>query len=411
MLENKLFTRNFTFLVLGQVSSLFGNAVLRLALSMYVLDITGSGVVFAGLLSMAVIPMILLSPFGGILADRANRRNIMVGLDFISGLTVLGTMLFFNEGNAIPVIGAVMIILSILSAFETPTVQASVPQMHTGDNLIKANAVVNQVAALSGLVAPLLGSVLYATLGLYYILPICGACFFLTALLECFIRLDYKKVKSNQNVFAMVRSDFAVSIRFIAKEERSVLKVLLLASVMNFLLVSVVLVGLPYIIRTILGLSAGYYGAAESLIGLSAIMGSLAVGLLITRLKIRKLYLILIGVGFLLFPIAAAFWFPEVILIKYVVLVGAVFIMQFLTMIFSVFALSIIQQKTPNELLGKVMAYVTTISLCVQPLGQMLYGYLFDQFSESLFWIFLITGLITCAIGVFSKRVFLELDS
>ena len=48
---------------------------------MYVLEQTGSASVFAGLLAMALLPTILLSPFGGILADRANRRNIMVALD------------------------------------------------------------------------------------------------------------------------------------------------------------------------------------------------------------------------------------------------------------------------------------------------------------------------------------------
>ncbi len=70
----KLFTRNFTLLVLGQASSLFGNYILRLALSMYVLEVTGSAAVFAGILSIATIPTILLSPVGGILADRAGRR-------------------------------------------------------------------------------------------------------------------------------------------------------------------------------------------------------------------------------------------------------------------------------------------------------------------------------------------------
>ena len=69
-MEKKLFTKNFTLLVLGQVSSLFGNYILRLALSMYVLETTGSAAVFAGILSMATVPTILLSPLGGILADQ-----------------------------------------------------------------------------------------------------------------------------------------------------------------------------------------------------------------------------------------------------------------------------------------------------------------------------------------------------
>lgn len=76
-MRDKLFTRNFTFLILGQVSSLIGNYTLKFALSMYVLEQTGSASIFATLLAVAMLPTILLSPFGGILADRANRRNII----------------------------------------------------------------------------------------------------------------------------------------------------------------------------------------------------------------------------------------------------------------------------------------------------------------------------------------------
>ena len=64
-MEEKLFTKNFTLLVLGQISSLFGNYILKLALSMYVLEVTGSAAIFAGILSLATIPTILLSPLGG----------------------------------------------------------------------------------------------------------------------------------------------------------------------------------------------------------------------------------------------------------------------------------------------------------------------------------------------------------
>ena len=113
-MTEKLFTKNFTLLVLGQVTSLFGNFILKLALSMYVLEVTGSATIFAGILSIATIPTILLSPFGGILSDRANRRNIMVALDALSGLSVLCAALFLSERNALTVISVLLVILSIL---------------------------------------------------------------------------------------------------------------------------------------------------------------------------------------------------------------------------------------------------------------------------------------------------------
>ena len=100
-MTEKLFTKNFTLLILGQLTSLFGNFILKLALSMYVLEVTGSAAIFAGILSAATIPTILLSPLGGILADRADRRNVMVALDALTGVSVLCAALFLSESNAI----------------------------------------------------------------------------------------------------------------------------------------------------------------------------------------------------------------------------------------------------------------------------------------------------------------------
>ncbi len=134
-------------LILGQLTSLFGNFILKLALSMYVLEVTGSAAIFAGILSVATIPTIILSPLGGILADRANRRNIMVALDALTGTSVLCATLFLSESNALAVISTLLIILSVLGAFETPTVQACIPTMLQGENIMKGNAVVNQVAS------------------------------------------------------------------------------------------------------------------------------------------------------------------------------------------------------------------------------------------------------------------------
>ena len=79
---NKLFHKNFSLLIAGQASSLFGNCILDFALSMYVLEITGSATIFASFLAVAMLPTIFLSPLGGVIADRANKRNIMVILDF-----------------------------------------------------------------------------------------------------------------------------------------------------------------------------------------------------------------------------------------------------------------------------------------------------------------------------------------
>ena len=168
-MKDKLFTRNFSLLIAGQTISLFANCILDFAFSMYILEQTGSATIFAGVLAISMLPTIILSPLGGVLADRANRRNIMVFLDFTSGLVIMICALLINKGNDLTVICVSLVLLSILGAFESPTVQACVPQMQSGDNdnIVRGNAVVNQISALSVLIGPFVGSLLYTALGLW----------------------------------------------------------------------------------------------------------------------------------------------------------------------------------------------------------------------------------------------------
>lgn len=223
-MTQKLFTKNFVLLILGQLTSLFGNFILKLALSMYVLEVTGSAAIFAGILSIATIPTIVLSPLGGILADRADRRNIMVALDGLTGMSVLCAALLLSESNALTVISVLLVILSVLGAFETPTVQACIPTMLQGDNIMKGNAVVNQVASLSYLVAPMLGGVLYAVFGLKPVMYASVVCFFITALFECFIKLSHQCSESRGGILSVVKQDFLSSMRYISKEETNIAK-------------------------------------------------------------------------------------------------------------------------------------------------------------------------------------------
>ena len=309
-MRDKLFTRNFTFLILGQVSSLIGNYTLKFALSMYVLEQTGSASIFATLLAVAMLPTILLSPFGGILADRANRRNIMVGLDTLSGCTVLVAGLVLPFGHDIWVIGALLVILSVLAAFESPTVQACIPQMLSGDNLMKGNAAVNQVQAIAGLITPFLGSLVYAAFGLTPVLWGTVACFFLTAILECFIHLDYQKAEVTMSVREIIREDFSVSIHFLRREQPCILKLLLLAALASLFVAGTVVVGFPYLVRTVLGLSAEHYGAAESVMGVAAVLGSLFVVITAQKFRLRWLAFVFMGLGLSLIPTGIAFLLP-----------------------------------------------------------------------------------------------------
>ncbi len=409
-MKQKLLTKNFVMLILGQATSLFGNFILKLALSMYVLETTGSATIFAGILSVATIPTIFLSPLGGILADRANRRNIMVALDAMSGTFVLCAAVFLNKNNSLGIIGILLILLPVLGAFETPTVQACIPTMLTGDNITRGNAVVNQVASVSYLISPMIGSILYVAFGLKPVMYASVGCFFATALFECFIKLDHKRADSHQGTLFIIKQDFTESMQIIAKEQPGILKMLLLAAFSRFFVMGITMIGLPYIVRSILNLNANYYGAAESALAIATILGSIIAGLLVGKLKNRDLHLLITALGIFIIPAGIVFLLPVGTIAKYTINIAAFCGMQITISIFSIFAVSVIQKTTPNHLIGKVMAYTSTLTTCAQPIGQMAYGFLFDEFRNTVYFVLIPTGVIVCVIGLLAKDFFHTLE-
>lgn len=409
-MPQKLFHRDFTMVALGQLISLFGNAILRFALSLYILDATGSAAVFGAATAIAVVPTILLSPFGGILSDRVNRRNIMVALDFSTAALTLGFGLLLSEQNAVVLITVMLLLLSVIQACYTPAVSSSVPLLQAEENLVRANAVVNQVTMLAHLTGPVLGGVLYGFFGALPIVFVSGVCFFLSAVLELFIRIPFAPQEKTAGALRTVKGDLRESVRFMTKEQPDILGITVMIAVYSLFIVSAITVGLPYMIRTALGLSSELYGTAEGLMAGAGMAGGAASGLLANKLKTSRLYWLLVLSGAALIPVGGVFLLGCGPMTCYVVITVSIMALQLFIALFSIFMLSVAQRRTPNHLLGKVTAYIMTLTMCAQPVGQAAYGLLFDRFSDSLYLPVIATALIAAAIGWASKGLFARLE-
>lgn len=278
--------------------------------------------------------------------------------------------------------------------------------MLSGDHIVKGNAVINQVAAIASLITPFLGSVFYTTFGIQPVFYAAMLCFFVTALFECFIRLDDKEPKHKMKIRAMVKEDFSLSMRFLCREQPGILKLLLLAALVSLFVAGTAVVGFPYLVRTVLGLSAEHYGVAESAMGIAAILGGLFVAVLAGKLRLRHLAGVFLSFGICLILCGIAFWLPVDAFTQYIILLLMFCACQFGCSIFSTYAISTIQGRTPERLMGKVMSYVFTLSMCAQPIGQMVYGALFDLFFDRVYWVLVPSGIFVCVIGFASAGFF-----
>lgn len=405
MKKTKLWNHNFKLIVIGQIISLFGNNILRFALSMVVLDKTGSVSSFASILALSMVPTILLSSFGGILADRVNKRNIMVGLDFLTALVIFIFSMVVLNSNIVLVIGVMMVILSIIQAFYLPAVQASIPIVVDEDYLLQANGIVVQVNALASLAGPIIGGFLYGFYGIMPIIVISGFCFLFSAIMELFIHMKSIKLKKKNSFFQLILTDFKEAFHFLIKEQTAVFYLLILIACLNVFLSALLIVGLPFFIKMFLNFNNQWYGFIEAAMGVGSILGGISVGMLIKKVDFKHSYYFLFLASLLLFPIAISLITSHYSYLSYfVILISVIFLMGSAT-VFTIYGQTIIQKLTPQHMLGKVASVVSVISMCALPIGQILYGSLFEFFKTKSFVIVIISGLICLVIAFFSKKV------
>lgn len=404
----KLFRRDFTLVAIGQIISLFGNAILRFALPLYLLRQTGSAALFGLVSACSFLPMIALSFLGGVLADRVNKRNIMVALDFFTALLVLSVYLGLGRLPLVPLILVALMLLYGISGTYQPAVQASIPALVEGEQVLRGGAVINQISSLSGLLGPIVGGMLFGAFGIFPILAISAACFFASAVMELFIHIPFTPREKGPGALSVVRADLRDSSRYIRREKPLLAKVILLVAAINLVMTSVMTVGLPVVVVDTLGMSDRMLGLFQGIGALGGLCGGLFVAAAGNRLTLRHsprlLLLCSAFAGGLALPLllglspTVGFW---------LITAFSFFIMALAT-VFSVQMMAAVQLETPPQLVGKVIALMIALSMCAQPLGQAIYGALFEQFPAGGGAILLAAAILSAGLSLLSRRIFAD---
>ena len=407
-MRTHLFSRDFTILVVGQIISLFGNSILRFALSLYVLDLTGSAAVFGGILALSMIPTVLLAPFGGLLADRIPRQRIMWGLDFATAALVAGFALALGTGGGLTAITVMMMALSVIQAIYQPSVLASIPALAAEEKLMAANGVVVQVQALAGLLGPILGGMLYGflvpSMGLRPILLTGAVCFFISAVMELFLRIPFTPMEGGGSPLRQARDDLGQALRFLVRENPRTARFLLIVAGLNLFLAALFMVGLPYLVKIHLGLSAQLYGFAEAALGCGSIVGGLCSGLAAKRGGLEHSYGYLLATALLMLPIAAVLAAGAPAGVAYGVILVCVLLGMAACALFNIAAQTFLQKETPPHLLGKVASFVTVVCVCATPVGQAMYGLLFQYLGQAPWAVVLFGALVSAGLALGAKK-------
>ena len=399
--------KDFHLMVSGQIITILGSTLLRFALSLYVLDITGRADIFAGLYAVTSIPF-LLAPLGGAIADRFNRRNVMVILDFINAAIVLSfIVLLLTESVSILWIGTIMFLLAVVSAMYAPVVMASIPQLVPEKKLEQANGIINGVQALSNIVAPVLGGILYGIIGLKMLVITSCLAFFLSAILEMFITIPFIKRIQEGHIVPTIVKDMKEGFLYVLKQP-FILKAMLLAALLNLILTPLFVVGGPIMLRVTMQSSDTMYGIGMGLIDFATVLGALSIGFFAKKLQMKTLYNWMLIIALLVMPVALSVtpfilnlgYYPPFILF----ILSSLLIAMIMTIV-SIYVITVVQKKTPNENLGKVMAIIAAVSQCMAPIGQVVYGFMFEGFSTKIYLPIFSISFIMTIIAILTKKI------
>ena len=316
-MQKTSFGRDFLLVVIGQIISLFGNAILRFALPLYLLRQTGSPALFGVVTACSFAPMVVLSMAGGVLADRVNKRNIMVGLDFSTAAIILLFYAALGRLPTVPLFIAVLMLLYGISGTYQPAVQASVPLLVQKEKLIAGNAVINQVNTLSGLLGPVAGGVLFTLWGIGPILLLSAACFAFSAVMEIFIRIPHERRPSEAGVFQVVRQDLQECCRFVQSEKPVFVSVVVLVAMFNLVLSAVMIVGTPILITQELGMSDTLYGLTQGALALGGLCGGALAAACGDKLRVQKAHLLLLACSDAVAVMGLSLWLHLPSLVSY----------------------------------------------------------------------------------------------
>lgn len=405
--------KNFIIIVIGQIISLFGNAIQRFSMSLYLLEFTGSTAVFARILAISTIPYIIFAPIAGRLSDNINRKKIMVYLDLICSVVIgIYAFILLKGYDHELIVGTVMFILSICATLYGPAVTSSIPQIVEEEKLTSANGVINQVGSIVNFAGPILAGLVYGLLGIKAIVIINAVSFLVSAIMEMFldipdvIKEDVENT-DNEKVISMkfVKQscvDMKESFIYLKNEKKVILGIIASYALCNIFLVPILSIVAPYFINVFLGLPSEVFGIVEAVCVLGMILGGFIISVKPNMFSIKKVHytylpmivgvMIIATLGFLKlnpYVLASTFAFGGLAIMLSVALSN-------------VLTLTFIQKQIPDNMLGRVSAFSTAIATISVAPGQLLFGQVIDM-GIPLGVILIITAIFNIGLMLFIK--------
>ncbi len=275
--------KNILLFTAGKTVSVFGSAIYTFALGLYVLELTGSALSFAVSLILGTLPMVILNPIAGVVADKLDKKKLVVSMDFLSGLLLVAAYLLSAVyGLNLTLIYATTFLLTVFTIFFTVAFEAAKPNIVSEKLLLNINSISKIIDSVSSILGPMLGGVIFAVLDIRTFVLFNGISFIISAISEAFIDFRFncsEEIKTESKATVNFIKDIKEGFAYLGKQN-SIKSLIITLVALNFFLGFSVTVPMPYIINNVLKLDSAKFGM---------IQGAFPVGMIIGALLIKKI--------------------------------------------------------------------------------------------------------------------------
>lgn len=373
--------KDFTLFILGNLVSLLGSNMQQFALSLYVLDLTGSATVFASILSIIIIPRLIFSPIAGVFGDWFDRKKSIVLLDLLNAVIIgIYALIFIHRGSlSVPLIYVLVILLEITEIFFHSSMAAVLPSIVDKEDFLEANSAKSLAVSIGDLLAPIIAALIYGSFGMALILIVNSISFFLSSISEMFINIPQNHKVPEKMSIKSFKDDLIGGISLL-RENKLVTTIISSGGILNFCVSPLVSIGLVFIIKEILKTSDFKFGLFQMVLSSSFIVAPLIGGKHIKKIKIGKLLymsFISIAITVLIMAMIPLHFFSSNLIPYILLLITSFFIGLFAT--FANIALNtLFSEIVPLDLMGRVSTIMGLAMTILIPIGQMIFGYLYD---------------------------------
>ncbi|MCO6680238.1 MFS transporter [Cutibacterium avidum] len=361
--------RNTVLFVTGQTVSLFGSMIVQFAVMWHITLETRSGMALGLFMLAAFGPQGVMSIFGGVLADRLDRKKLIIAADSLIAATTLILAILMSIGlTDLWLILTAVAIRSVGAGVQTPTVQALIPQIVPQEHLMRINGIFQTINSAMALLAPAAGAAIYASADII-------AAFYLDVLtavlgIGLLLFVGVPTVQANGDKRESYRRELVEGMHYISSNP--LIRWLLLVLALFFLLSQApAMVVSPLLIAESFGTEPWMLAVMQMLLSIGTMLGGILVATLFAKSSRIGL---LLGSAYAVAAFTVALGLSPNLWLYYLF----TFLFGLAVPAFSAPFMTLIQQTVDPGMLGRVFSYVSIAMTLSTPAGVIIFGPLAD---------------------------------